>query len=112
MDPQLKALNRQIISIAYSTATVDIYGEAILASPATVYARVERHERTLSLENGDYAKTSHLIILDENAPTPSYASRFWLDGSNPSTVGFARIPKIVNMVPDERGNVDHWEIIV
>lgn len=113
MDPQLSAQLRQVISYATSSATADAFGQTLVGSTATLFARVEPRVREVENDNGTFSRTSHMLVIDAVAGfTPTLATRLWLDDVSASTAALARQPKVVHPCFGERGSLEHWEILV
>lgn len=111
MDPTLKSQLRQVVSVAITTASVDIYGQAQTATPATCFARVEPTFREIPAAGG-ILRTSHMLILAEDAPVIDLNAKVWLPGDSVSDTTQARRPKLVHACYDERGRLDHWEVLL
>lgn len=113
LDPLLKSQLKQVLTMEASPATVNVYGEIqVTASPVTCYCRMESLTKWKEKFDGTYERTNTLLVLDSDAPTPSYAARMWLPGTSVSTAAYAvRAGEIVQCV-DENGNTDHWEVYV
>jgi hypothetical protein len=113
MDPQLRSQLAQTIYVA-APSTVDNYGQATYATPVAVKARVELQRSTesggrggsLSTSDGDESASSTLVITEAEIKPES---RIWLPGDNQADPTLARRPLSVLRLPDERGNVDHYE---
>lgn len=112
LDPQLRAQLRQVIAIATSSGTVNGFGEIQVGSVATCFARIENLTLYRDKLDGFYEKTKTMIIMDSDAPVPTYSSRIWLPGESPTSAGFAAQPINIMECIDENGNRDHWEVIV
>ena len=114
MDPQLAAQLRQIVAYSLSAGTVDVYGQIqVGVSTATVYARIEPRTRGVDRDDGTFVRTSHYICVDSVAGfTPSLEMNLWLPQDSGATLALARNPKVVHPCFDERGILDHWEILV
>jgi hypothetical protein len=113
MDPQLKAQLRQIASYAVSSATANVYGEVGVGSVATVYCRLESRIRSMEKTDGTFQATRQpLLVLDADGDTatPTFETKYWLPGISSSTAGLARHPKFIEVVVDEYGAVQHWEL--
>lgn len=113
MDPQLKAQLRQIASYAVSTATANVYGEVSVGSVATVYCRLESRVRSMERVDGTFQATRQpLLVIDADgvSATPTFETRYWLPGTSSSSATYARHPKFIEVVVDEYGAVQHWEL--
>lgn len=105
MDPQLRAQLAETIYVA-APSTVDNYGQTTYATPVAVKARVEHLVSTESAQTGEESASSMLIITEGEIKPES---RVWLPGDNQADATLARRPLSVLRLPDERGNVDHYE---
>lgn len=117
VDPQLKAQFKQVVSLAFSSATANAFGEVSVGSAATVFCRLERDEREVERPDGTLARTTHRLILDcplaaTVTATPTFDMRVWLPGDSSSTPALARRIQMLDVAVDERGNVEHFEIRV
>lgn len=113
MDAQLRAQLAETIYVA-APSTVDNYGQTTYAAPVAVKARVEHLVSTISGGRGAAAEVtdgeqsaSSMLIITESEIKPE--SRVWLPGDNQADATLARRPLSVLRLPDERGNVDHYE---
>lgn len=105
MDPQLRAQLAETIYVA-APSTVDNYGQTTYSTPVAVKARVEYLVSTESAQTGEESASSMLIITEGEIKPES---RVWLPGDNQADATLARRPLSVLRLPDERGNVDHYE---
>ena len=111
LDPQLKAQLRQIITFAVSTATANIYGEVSIGSTATAYCRREARTRSVERADGTFQVTrSPIVIMDADAGTPTFETRYWLPGTSTATIANAQHPRFIEVCIDADGGVDHWEL--
>lgn len=111
LDPQLRGQLRQIIAFAVSTATANVYGEVAVGSVATAYCRREARTRSVERIDGTFQATRQpLIVLDSDAATPTFETRYWLPGVSSNTAAYAQHPKAIEVCVDEYGKVDHWEL--
>ena len=111
MDYALKAQLRQVIAIAVSSSSADVYGQTVVVSAATCFARVEPRYREIPAAGG-ILRTTHMLVLDENAPALDLNSSVWLPGDASSDTTLARRPKQVHPCYDENGALDHYEVLV
>jgi hypothetical protein len=101
----------QIITFAVSTATANIYGEVVVGSTATAYCRREARTRSVERADGTFQVTrTPLIILDADAGTPTFETRYWLPGVSTATAANAQHPKYIECCIDAEGAVEHWEL--
>jgi len=112
LDLQLLSQLRQIVSIRYSSATANIYGEIdVGATVATAYCRMERNIASVESPNGTREVAYRpLMILDSSVATPSFSDRFWLPNDSTGTAAYAAKPDSITPRIDELGNLSHWEI--
>lgn len=112
MDAQLRAQLNQQIRISTGGA-VDAYGQRSVSTSTLHYARVEEDSRAYDINDKDSVRTTHMIVLDNDVTTPTYAAFIWLPGDSASTLpSAARKPKVIRACPDENGALDHWEVLV
>lgn len=112
MDYSLRAQLNQTIRMS-TAQTADIYGEASVTASTLHQARVEEHARMYERSDGEVVRTSHMIILDNDVSTPTYAGYIWMPGTSSSTLtADARHPKVIRYCPAEDGTCDHWEVLV
>lgn len=108
MDPALRAVLRQPIRVAPRTGFAG--GNATFGASVEALARVERSDRIIEGADGTKRQTTHLIITETRIGDED---RVWLPGEWTSDDnGNHRTPAIVDEVPDERGNVHHYEVTV
>ena len=113
MDYALRAQLNQRIRMATSASTVNQYGEVTFGGSTLHWARVEENHRMYDRGDGEKVRTSHMIVLDSDVTTPTYAGWIWLPGVSTSTLtSDARHPKIIRYCPAEDGTCDHWEVLV
>lgn len=111
MDPQLKAQLKQICAYSISSGTANAFGEVQVGSTATAKCRLESRVRSTERADGTFEVTRNpMLILAEDATTPTFEARFWLPGTSSSTAAFARKPKFIEPCIGERGELDHWEL--
>jgi hypothetical protein len=113
MDAQLKAQLKQVVSFKVSTASANSYGEINVGSTATAYCRLENRVVSVQKFDGTYQRTAEpFLVLDSDAATPTFETRYWLPGHSPNSPGFARLPKGITPYFDEIGVLSHWELMV
>jgi hypothetical protein len=113
IDPQLRSQLAQTIYVA-APSTVDSYGQVTYATPVAVKARVELQRSTesggrggaIDNQDGEQSASSTLVITETEIKPES---RIWLPGDNQADPTLARRPLSVLRLPDERGNLDHYE---
>lgn len=111
LDPQLKMQLRQLISFAVSTATANIYGEVTVGATATAFCRRESRTRSVERADGTFQATrTPYVVLDADAATPTFETRYWLPGISTATIANARHPKYIECCIDAEGAVEHWEL--
>lgn len=111
LDPQLRAQLRQIITFAVSGATANIYGEVSVGSTATAYCRRESRTRSIERADGTFQATrTPFIVLDSDAATPTFETKYWLPGVSSTTAANAQHPKFIECCIDADGGVEHWEL--
>lgn len=111
MDPLLKAQLNQVISIRQPTG-VDVYGEPGVGTATICRVRIEAKTKEVATANGEFARSSTMIILDERAPTLSLSSLIFLPGVSAVTLSSGRRPLQVKVCVDENGLVDHQEVLL
>jgi hypothetical protein len=112
MDPQLKGQLLQAVQVQFSTATISIAGEPVLATATTMLCRYEAQARVFDRTDGTVDRTNHVLIFDAvTGFEPDTQTRFSL-----STPAFddqqPRQAKYINICIDERGRLSHYEIFL
>ena len=112
LDPQLVGLMQQTISLKFSSATADLFGEIGLGAATTMLCRIEAHNREYERLDGTEVRTSHLIIMNAlTGFTPTMEMQVFFPGESSSTAAFARKPQKIHGAVDEYGALEHWELI-
>lgn len=112
LDPQLAGQLRQILSVEVSSGTANSFGEIQVGSVATLFCRLENRTRSVERSDGTFDRSPFpFVVIDASTSfTPTMATRVWLPGNSPSTAALARKLTSIEPVPDEMGNLEHWEL--
>lgn len=108
IDPQLLAQMAQTMYVA-AESSVDAYGQVTFGSPSSFSARVEEEYREINNADGDVVRTTHRVYTTQALIA---GQRIWLPGEDQSSADAARQIQQVHTIPDENGNVHHYEALV
>lgn len=109
VDPQLAAQLAQVMHWQACTGNNSsgdpIYGGAVSA----ISVRIEQHQREIRRADGSFKTSTHWIATTSAI---GMNDRLWLPGVDSTDATLARLPLTIEQMPDERGAVDHYEILL
>lgn len=108
MDPQLKAQCQQTIYVAQFSAR-DSFGDQTFGAPVAMLARVEAETQESDSPDGESRQSRFRVVTELEVRA---SDRVWLPGDDPTDGTLGREPMEIQGVPDERGNTDHYELLV
>lgn len=101
MDIALRRQLREEITVKLP-GPVDTSGDPTYSASYTITVRIERKESLLYDRYGEEVHTTHFIISEE----PIFEKmRIWFPGESETDATLARIPKVIEKLIDENGQV-------
>lgn len=107
MDAQLLAQLQQTVHVA--KVVPDGLGGYTRMNERNLPARVVGRMRLIRDAQGAEVVSDYQFVTIEAI---SLDERIWLPGANTADLSQSRIPKAIIEQPDERGQVDFWEVFV
>lgn len=111
LDPQLRGQLQQTTYFAHLSSVTGA-GVPSYGSTTAVASRVELDNKEVRGPDGAMRSSSHRIVIDAGF-TPALTDRIWLPGDPaPPDTSKVRQPLSIQKAVDEKGAIDHWEILV